>query len=176
MMATKSRQESSSACHALLGEEHGHRERSAADRQGRSPEPSGVLLHPTSLPGAAWQRATAAPAAHHFVDWLARAGQVAVADAAAEPIGPGNSPYSAVGLCRQPAADRPARQLRSRLAEQRRSGRSPSSPGPGRFRAGAALSHRPAATGRRALLRVGRTTSRAAHGLQAFCQRGARLA
>ncbi len=56
---------------------------------------SGVLLHPTSLPGphgcgdlgeAAWQ----------FVDWLATAGQSLWQVLPLNPVGPGNSPYQSV--------------------------------------------------------------------------------
>jgi 4-alpha-glucanotransferase len=59
----------------------------------RLPRASGVLLHPTSLPGPHGSGDCGA-AAHHFVDWLARAGQSLWQILPLNPIGPGNSPYS----------------------------------------------------------------------------------
>ena len=47
------------------------------------PPRSGVLLHPTSLPGPHGS-GDFGPAAYHFVDWLVSAGQTRVADAAAD--------------------------------------------------------------------------------------------
>ncbi len=56
---------------------------------------SGVLLHPTSLPG---QQGCGdlGPAAYHFVDWLATAGQSLWQVLPLNPVGPGNSPYQSV--------------------------------------------------------------------------------
>lgn len=54
---------------------------------------AGVLLHPTSLPGA-YACGDLGPAAYAFVDFLARAGQRWWQMLPVGPIGPGNSPYS----------------------------------------------------------------------------------
>ena len=54
---------------------------------------SGVLLHPTSLPGP-HGIGDLGPGAYHFVDWLAAAGQSAWQVLPLTPIGPGNSPYA----------------------------------------------------------------------------------
>lgn len=56
---------------------------------------SGVLLHPTSLPGPHGS-GDFGPAAYHFIDWLAAAGQRAWQVLPLTPIGPGNSPYASV--------------------------------------------------------------------------------
>ena len=56
---------------------------------------SGVLLHPTSLPGP-HGIGDLGPGAYHFVDWLASAGQTLWQVLPLTPIGPGNSPYSSV--------------------------------------------------------------------------------
>jgi 4-alpha-glucanotransferase len=56
---------------------------------------SGVLLHPTSLPGAHGCGDLGA-AAYHFVDWLVAAGQSLWQVLPLNPIGPGNSPYQSV--------------------------------------------------------------------------------
>jgi 4-alpha-glucanotransferase len=53
---------------------------------------SGVLLHPTSLPGPHGSGDFGA-AAHHFVDWLVAAGQKLWQILPLGGIGPGNSPY-----------------------------------------------------------------------------------
>src|SRR5262245_17578877 len=53
---------------------------------------SGILLHPTSLPGAAGI-GDLGPSAHHFVDWLASAGQALWQVLALGPAGYGDSPY-----------------------------------------------------------------------------------
>jgi 4-alpha-glucanotransferase len=53
---------------------------------------SGVLLHPTSLPGP-HGIGDLGPAAHRFVDWLADAGQRWWQMLPIGPIGTGNSPY-----------------------------------------------------------------------------------
>ncbi|MBL8349518.1 MAG: 4-alpha-glucanotransferase [Burkholderiaceae bacterium] len=58
----------------------------------RFPRASGVLLHPTSLPGPHGS-GDLGPAAHHFVDWLAAAGQTLWQVLPLGGIGPGNSPY-----------------------------------------------------------------------------------
>jgi 4-alpha-glucanotransferase len=58
----------------------------------RFPRASGVLLHPTSLPGPHGS-GDLGPAAHHFVDWLASAGQTLWQMLPLGGIGPGNSPY-----------------------------------------------------------------------------------
>jgi 4-alpha-glucanotransferase len=56
---------------------------------------SGVLLHPTSLPGP-HGCGDFGPSAYHFVDWLAAAGQSLWQVLPLTPIGPGNSPYASV--------------------------------------------------------------------------------
>ncbi len=56
------------------------------------PRVSGILLHPTSLPGPHGSGDLGA-AAYHFVDWLARAGQKLWQILPLGGIGPGNSPY-----------------------------------------------------------------------------------
>lgn len=53
---------------------------------------SGVLLHPTSLPGPHGS-GDFGPAAYHFVDWLVAAGQMLWQILPLGGIGPGNSPY-----------------------------------------------------------------------------------
>jgi 4-alpha-glucanotransferase len=53
---------------------------------------SGVLLHPTSLPGPHGS-GDFGPGAYHFVDWLAAAGQKLWQILPLGGIGPGNSPY-----------------------------------------------------------------------------------
>ena len=53
---------------------------------------SGVLLHPTSLPGPHGS-GDFGPDAYHFVDWLAAAGQKLWQILPLAGIGPGNSPY-----------------------------------------------------------------------------------
>ena len=58
----------------------------------RFPRASGVLLHPTSLPGPHGS-GDLGPAAHHFVDWLSNAGQSLWQMLPLGGIGPGNSPY-----------------------------------------------------------------------------------
>jgi 4-alpha-glucanotransferase len=56
---------------------------------------SGVLLHPTSLPGPQGS-GDFGPAAYHFVDWLVKAGQSLWQVLPLNPVGPGNSPYQSV--------------------------------------------------------------------------------
>jgi 4-alpha-glucanotransferase len=58
----------------------------------RFPRSSGVLLHPTSLPGPHGS-GDFGPAAYHFVDWLVEAGQSLWQILPLGGIGPGNSPY-----------------------------------------------------------------------------------
>jgi 4-alpha-glucanotransferase len=58
----------------------------------RFPRASGVLLHPTSLPGPHGS-GDLGPGAYHFVDWLASAGQTLWQMLPLGGIGPGNSPY-----------------------------------------------------------------------------------
>jgi 4-alpha-glucanotransferase len=58
----------------------------------RLPRSSGVLLHPTSLPGPHGS-GDFGPEACHFVDWLAGAGQKLWQILPLAPLGPGNSPY-----------------------------------------------------------------------------------
>ncbi len=58
----------------------------------RFPRASGVLLHPTSLPGPHGSGDFGRDA-HHFVDWLAAAGQTMWQILPLGGIGPGNSPY-----------------------------------------------------------------------------------
>ncbi|WP_291993087.1 4-alpha-glucanotransferase [Candidatus Accumulibacter sp. ACC003] len=57
------------------------------------PRQSGILLHPTSLPGPHGS-GDLGPAARHFVDWLAGAGQSLWQLLPLTGVGPGNSPYS----------------------------------------------------------------------------------
>ena len=59
------------------------------------PRRSGVLLHPTSLPGPHGS-GDFGPAALRFVDWLVQAGQSLWQMLPLTPIGPGNSPYMSV--------------------------------------------------------------------------------
>jgi 4-alpha-glucanotransferase len=56
---------------------------------------SGVLLHPTSLPGP-FGIGDLGPSALHFIDWLERAGQTLWQWLPTTPIGPGDSPYQSV--------------------------------------------------------------------------------
>jgi 4-alpha-glucanotransferase len=56
------------------------------------PRASGVLLHPTSLPGPHGS-GDFGPAAYHFIDWLATAGQKLWQILPLGGIGPGDSPY-----------------------------------------------------------------------------------
>ncbi|HSW16722.1 MAG TPA: 4-alpha-glucanotransferase [Ramlibacter sp.] len=56
---------------------------------------SGVLLHPTSLPGPHGS-GDLGPAAYHFVDWLASARQSLWQVLPLNPPGPGHSPYQTV--------------------------------------------------------------------------------
>ena len=58
----------------------------------RFPRASGVLLHPTSLPGP-HGCGDFGSGAYHFVDWLATAGQKLWQILPLGGIGPGNSPY-----------------------------------------------------------------------------------
>ena len=58
----------------------------------RFPRASGVLLHPTSLPGPHGS-GDFGPDAYHFVDWLVGAGQTLWQLLPLAGIGPGNSPY-----------------------------------------------------------------------------------
>ena len=55
---------------------------------------SGILLHPTSLPGRSGGGDLGA-AAYRFVDWLAEAGQTRWQIMPLGPVGMGNSPYAA---------------------------------------------------------------------------------
>jgi 4-alpha-glucanotransferase len=58
----------------------------------RFPRRSGILLHPTSLPGPHGS-GDLGPAAYHFVDWLVAGGQRLWQILPLGGIGPGNSPY-----------------------------------------------------------------------------------
>ena len=58
----------------------------------RFPRSSGVLLHPTSLPGPHGS-GDFGPAAYHFIDWLVVAGQKLWQILPLGPVGLGNSPY-----------------------------------------------------------------------------------
>ena len=58
----------------------------------RFPRRSGILLHPTSLPGP-YGSGDFGPAAYHFIDWMAAAGQRLWQILPLGGIGPGNSPY-----------------------------------------------------------------------------------
>lgn len=75
------------------------RRRSGAGKAAERPSPatvraSGVLLHPTSLPGA-WGTGDLGPGAHAFVDWLASARQRWWQMLPVVAPGYGDSPYSA---------------------------------------------------------------------------------
>ena len=59
----------------------------------RFPRASGVLLHPTSLPGPHGS-GDCGPAAYHFVDWLISAGQSLWQILPLTGVGAGNSPYA----------------------------------------------------------------------------------
>jgi 4-alpha-glucanotransferase len=59
----------------------------------RFPRASGVLLHPTSLPGPHGS-GDCGPAAYHFVDWLVAAGQSLWQILPLTPVGAGHSPYA----------------------------------------------------------------------------------
>jgi 4-alpha-glucanotransferase len=56
------------------------------------PRASGILLHPTSLPGP-HSGGDMGPGAYHFVDWLVQAGQSLWQILPLGGIGAGNSPY-----------------------------------------------------------------------------------
>jgi len=56
------------------------------------PRHSGILLHPSSLPGPHGS-GDLGPAAYHFIDWLAGAGQSLWQVLPLGSVGPGNSPY-----------------------------------------------------------------------------------
>lgn len=58
---------------------------------------SGILLHPSSLPGP-HGIGDLGPTAYHFVDWLTVAGQRLWQVLPLNPIGPGNSPYASVSV------------------------------------------------------------------------------
>ncbi len=58
----------------------------------RFPRSSGILLHPTSLPGP-YGSGDFGASAYHFVDWLASAGQKMWQILPLGGVGPGNSPY-----------------------------------------------------------------------------------
>ncbi len=58
----------------------------------RFPRSSGILLHPTSLPGP-YGSGDFGAGAYHFVDWLVSAGQQMWQILPLGGIGPGNSPY-----------------------------------------------------------------------------------
>ncbi len=68
----------------------------------RAPRCSGILLHPTSLPAPVDEAGMArgagsgdfGPAARHFIDWLASAGQSLWQVLPFNPVGPGYSPYT----------------------------------------------------------------------------------
>ena len=57
------------------------------------PRSSGVLLHPTSLPGP-WGMGDLGPAAREFARWLGRAGQRVWQVLPLTPVGPTGSPYA----------------------------------------------------------------------------------
>src|SRR5262245_14452014 len=59
----------------------------------RQPRSSGVLLHPTSLPGPE-PIGVLGPEANRFVDFLARAAQGVWQVLPLGPVGPGDSPYA----------------------------------------------------------------------------------
>ena len=118
---------------------------------------SGVLLHPTSLPGPHGCGDLGA-AAYHFVDWLVTAGQSLWQVLPLNPVGPGQLALpERFHLRRQPAAGGPGRAGGAWLAE-----RAPDAglrTHPQRLRAGRAVAHgaaarsvagiRPARRGRR---------------------------
>lgn len=61
----------------------------------RFPRSSGILLHPTSLPGA-YGCGDLGDVSYHFIDWLVIAGQRLWQVLPLEPTGYGNSPYMAL--------------------------------------------------------------------------------
>ncbi|MCS7155247.1 MAG: 4-alpha-glucanotransferase [Bacteroidetes bacterium] len=61
----------------------------------RFPRSSGILLHPTSLPGL-YGSGDLGLSARRFVDWLSEAGQSLWQMLPIGPVGPGNSPYAAL--------------------------------------------------------------------------------
>jgi 4-alpha-glucanotransferase len=61
------------------------------------PRASGVLLHPTCLPGP-HGIGDLGPSARHFVEWLVSAGQRLWQVLPLNPIGAGNSPYASVSV------------------------------------------------------------------------------
>ncbi|MEK8026122.1 4-alpha-glucanotransferase [Pseudaquabacterium rugosum] len=64
----------------------------------RLPRASGILLHPTSLPGPHGS-GDLGPEARHFIDWLGVAGQRLWQILPLGPIGPGHSPYMSGSAC-----------------------------------------------------------------------------
>ena len=58
----------------------------------RFPRSSGILVHPTSLPGP-FGSGDFGESAYHFIDWLATAGQTLWQMLPLCPVGMGNSPY-----------------------------------------------------------------------------------
>ncbi len=58
----------------------------------RFPRSSGILLHPTSLPGP-YGSGDLGSAAHHFIDWMVVAGQTVWQMLPIGPVGLANSPY-----------------------------------------------------------------------------------
>lgn len=62
------------------------------DMESRFPRSSGILLHPTSLPGP-WGIGDLGTAAYQFIDFLADAGQTLWQILPLVPVGFGNSPY-----------------------------------------------------------------------------------
>jgi 4-alpha-glucanotransferase len=70
-----------------------HREHKHNRRQMKLPRASGILLHPTSLPGP-FGIGDIGPASFDFIDFLAASGQTYWQILPLGPTGPGNSPYS----------------------------------------------------------------------------------
>jgi len=83
----------------------------------RFPRSSGVLLHPTSLPGD-HGIGDLGPAAHRFVDWLAAAGQSVWQVLPLGPTGYGDSPYQCFSaMAGNPLLLSPERMLEEGLLE-----------------------------------------------------------
>jgi len=83
-----------------------------------NPRKSGVLLHPTSLPGR-WSVGDIGDEASQLISWLQQAGQSIWQVLPLGPVGPGNSPYGALStFAGNPLLISPARLYREGLLAQ----------------------------------------------------------
>ena len=121
------------------------------------PRASGILLHPTSLPGR-HGIGDLGPEAHAFVDFLAETGQTWWQILPLGPIGYGDSPYqSPSSFAGNPLLDQPRPPGRSGLARRPGARRGPGpARRPGRLRRGGRAQVGMAAPGIRGLRRGGR--------------------